>query len=83
MKCGIDFSGSRGSTAHGETRSCPEEKNSKTRNKTLNSAEGDGKMKRWEEQAKGMVKACGQEGKHQFLLKKVEEEGMVQVKHIG
>lgn len=39
-------------------------------------------MKRQEEQGKGKVKACGQEGKHQVLLDKVEEDGIVQVKHI-
>lgn len=39
-------------------------------------------MKTWEEQGKEKVKACGQEGKCQFLLKKVEE-GIIQVKHIG
>lgn len=32
----------------------------------LNPAEGDGKMKRWEEQGKGKANACGQEGKYQL-----------------
>lgn len=67
--------------AHGETNNYPEEKNSKARKKTLNSSERNGRRKRPEERGKGKVKACGQEGKCQVLLEKVEEEGIVQAKH--
>ena len=69
--------------AHGETSSYAEERNSKTRKKTLSYSEGDGKINRWEEQRKRKVKVCGQEGECRFVLKKVEEEGTMQVKYIG
>lgn len=58
-----------------------EEKNSKTRKKALNSPKGDGKMKRWEEQRKGVVKSCFTGGKTSFS--EVEAEGTIQVKHTG